>query len=107
MNRSEILKRADEIINGERQTSYGKPEANFEFIANLWTVYLGKIVMAEDVALMMALFKIARCKTGVGTEDSFVDACGYMAIGGEMASENLDKLKRIIDPYEGEEPDEN
>jgi len=88
MTRAEILETANRIINGERQTSYGTPESNFGLIAALWTVYLDHLVTSEDVALMMALFKIARCKTGVGTEDSFVDACGYLAIGGEIATEN-------------------
>jgi len=86
MDKTEILKRASDIVNGERQTMYGKPESNLGLIAALWTVYLDHLVTSEDVALMMALFKIARCKTGVGTEDSFVDACGYLAIGGEIAT---------------------
>ena len=98
MDKTEILKRASDIVNGERQTMYGKPESNLGFIAALWTVYLDHLVTSEDVALMMALFKIARCKTGVGTEDSFVDACGYLAIGGEIATEIS---MRGCDPNDG------
>lgn len=90
MHRSEILRTADSTINGARQDAYGRPEANFARIADLWTAYLGEDLIgsltAVDVALMMVLFKAARCKTGVGTEDSFIDLCGYGAIGGEMAT---------------------
>lgn len=107
MDKTEILKRASDIVNGERQTMYGKPETNLSFIADLWTVYLAKIITPEDVALMMTLFKIARCKTGVGSEDSFVDACGYMAIGGEMASARLDKLNDAINAFIDHEEDED
>lgn len=39
----------------------------------------------EDVAMLMALLKIARICTGTGTADSFVDLAGYAACGGEIA----------------------
>lgn len=39
---------------------------------------------AKDVALMMALFKIARIMTGHGKADNWVDGCGYLACGGEI-----------------------
>ena len=86
MTKSEILDKAKSIVNGERQKMYGVPEKNMEFIAALWSVYLGHEITNADVALMMTLFKIARCKTGVGTEDSFIDGCGYLAIGGEICT---------------------
>lgn len=44
----------------------------------------------EDVGLMMALFKIARIQTGSFKEDSFVDACGYLACAGEIAASNAE-----------------
>ena len=34
---------------------------------------------------MMALLKIARISSGTDKEDSFIDACGYMACAGECA----------------------
>lgn len=88
MTRSEILKRANEIINGERQDRYGNAENNFDLIGDLWSAYLGKDIIATDVAHMMTLFKIARAKTGVGDADSYIDAVGYMAIGGEIAEKD-------------------
>ena len=91
MTRSEILKRADEIINGQREQDYGAVENNFGLIGQLWTVYLDRLVTAQDVANMMTLFKIARIKTGRGTQDSYIDACGYMAWGGEIATAAKDE----------------
>lgn len=88
MTREEILDKAKECITGKRVTDYGKPENNFMHIAHLWNSYLADNLVdpisSRDVAVMMALMKIARIASGAATEDSFVDACGYMACGGEL-----------------------
>jgi len=34
---------------------------------------------------MMTLLKIARLKSNKSNPDNWVDACGYMACGGELA----------------------
>lgn len=60
------------------------PEDNFAFIAQLWSTYTGRIYTAHDVAIMMALFKIARIKSGTGAEDSYTDACGYVALAADI-----------------------
>jgi hypothetical protein len=69
MVRGKVLKKALEIINGERQDSYGNPEDSFALIAEYWSTYLrakkkrsgsDTSVYPIDVAEMMALFKIAR-----------------------------------------------
>ena len=84
MNRSEILKEADRIINGDRQEAYGPPEKNFNRIAAGWSVILGQDVSAEQVALCMAWLKIARLVNGPH-EDSYVDAAAYMALAAELS----------------------
>lgn len=84
VNRADILDRAKSIVNGEREKQYGKPEDNFAIIAELWGAYTGREFSPVDVAMMMALLKVARIKTGVGTVDSFVDLAGYAACGGEI-----------------------
>ncbi len=86
MTRAEILKKAEQCVCGQREQDYGSPENNFQEIADLWTAYTGVRFTAADVAMMMALFKIARIKTGTATEDSFVDLAGYAACGGEIAT---------------------
>lgn len=91
MIRGDILDTAKEMVTGQREQDYGKAENNFALIAEFWNLYRESIdhtaFNAEDIAMMMALFKIARIITGTGTIDSFVDACGYLACGGEIATE--------------------
>lgn len=87
MTRPEILDEAKRCVCGQREQDYGSPERNFERIADLWNAYLGKnTVDPVDVAMMLALLKVARIKSGTGTGDSFVDLAGYAACGGEIAT---------------------
>ena len=83
MTREECLAKAKICVCGERETDYGTPEQSFTWIAKLWSGYLEKELTAQDVAMMMCLFKIARIKNG-GTDDSFVDLAGYAACGAEI-----------------------
>ena len=85
VTREDILCKAKEAVCTNRETEYGSPEDNFKTIANLWTAYRGVRFTPVDVSMMMALLKIARIKSGTGTEDSFVDLAGYAACGGELA----------------------
>lgn len=79
--KSPTLEKADACINGERQDQYGDPECSFGLIAAFWNDYLpGLQLTASDVAVMMALFKIARMKGQKWAPDNAVDACGYLAI---------------------------
>jgi len=82
--RHEILLKADQCVNGQREQDYGSPEDNFKIIADMWSIYKGCDFTPVDVAMMMALLKIARIKSGGGTGDSFVDLAGYAACGGEL-----------------------
>lgn len=84
MTREEVLDEAKKCVCGKREQDYGKVESNFALIADFWTMYLGVAVTPVDVAMMMALLKIARIKNGGGTGDSFVDLAGYAACGGEL-----------------------
>lgn len=86
MVRDEILRNAAVIVTGERQNTYGDAGANFERIARLWSAYLDYPITRTDVACMMTLLKIARLAGADGDHlDSWIDACGYLAIGGELS----------------------
>ncbi|MCC8043880.1 MAG: DUF6378 domain-containing protein [Clostridiales bacterium] len=87
MKRAEVLKQAEVCVCGKREQDYGNPEDNFNQIALLWSAYMGHSYTAQDVAMMMALLKVARIKTGTGTTDSFVDLAGYAACAGEITTE--------------------
>ena len=82
--RATILREAEQCVCGHREQDYGSPEDNFARIAGLWSAYLHAEISALDVAMLMALLKIARVKGGQ-THDSFVDLAGYAACGGEIA----------------------
>ena len=94
MTREQILDEARKCVCGQREQDYGTPESNFGLIADLWNTYLFPslnenryVISAMDVAMMMALMKIARIRNGGGTGDSFVDLAGYAACGGEIKTE--------------------
>lgn len=95
--RGNVLIEAHEIINGERQNAYGSPENNFSTIAGLWKEYLaGKYdfdfaLSPDDVAIMLALLKIARISTGTAVKDSFVDAAGYIGLAADLSAEYIHK----------------
>jgi hypothetical protein len=93
MTREETLERAKKCVCQNRETEYGSPEDSFDSIARLWSAYKDVEFTAKDVAMMMALLKIARVKTGTGTEDSFVDLAGYAACGAEITTKSKERKK--------------
>ena len=84
MKREEILKTAQDIVCLDRENPYGKPEDNFKIIADLWSTYIGTEITSNDVAMMMIMLKIARCKTGRHKDDNYIDIAGYAACAGEI-----------------------
>lgn len=88
--RAEILDAAKKIVTGDREKQYGKPEDNFAVIAEFWTTYIGHPISSEDVAIMMALLKIARIRSGNYKADSFIDGVGYLSLGGEISARNME-----------------
>lgn len=95
MNRKEILEAAAKCVCGDREQDYGSPEDNFQTIAKLWTTYIlatpGDDLIeftAKDVAVMLALLKIARIASGHAKEDNWVDLAGYAACGGEIEAQH-------------------
>ena len=90
ITRKNILTDAIGCVCNDREVQYGDPEDNFYRIAKLWNAYLGDNVVDEvDVAMMMALLKVARAKTGRNKADNFVDLAGYAACAGEIALKGL------------------
>jgi hypothetical protein len=87
MNRTEILTTANEYITKDRAATHGNAENNFQNIADLWSAYMKTDVTAHDVAMLMTLFKVGRIKTNPTHKDSTIDACGYLALAGEIAGE--------------------
>ena len=120
MNRAEILDAAKKCVCGQRVQDYGKPEHNFQTIADFWNDYLDAahpelnlksvaecvevpaIITSKDVAVMMGLLKVARIATG-SNPDSFVDLAGYAACAGEIATQSEDAETVCVRNIQGEE----
>lgn len=101
MQAVEICTTAAGLVGGDRAKTHGDKKLNHDAIARLWNAYLvnanviidgdgfgaSQQLTATDVALMMALLKIARTQSG-GThnDDNYVDLAGYAGVAGECAS---------------------
>ena len=86
MNRSEILDTAKQYVTVDRADTHGSAAVNFGLIASYWSAHLDAYVGPEDVAIMLTLLKLARAKANPDHADNWVDGCGYLALGGEMAT---------------------
>lgn len=84
--RKRVLKEAERCVCGQREQDYGAPENNFSRIAEFWATYKGVEFSPVDVAIMMALLKVARIANNQGHMDNYVDGCGYFCVGGELSA---------------------
>ena len=87
VTRSKILSTAKSYITRDRQADHGDAEDNFSRIAGYWSLHTGTTLTATDVAVMMALLKVARIKQNPQHVDNWVDGAGYFACGGEIANQ--------------------
>jgi hypothetical protein len=88
MKRDDILDLAGSLIGGDRHDTYGDAFHDFTRIGKMWGAVLDILVSPEQVALCMALVKIGRLSNGQRDHlDGWVDGCGYLALGGEIATE--------------------
>ena len=78
-----ILEQAKELVGGDRQEDYGDKLTNHENIAALWSIFLRKQITPHDVAMCMALVKVARLMHAHKT-DSYIDLAAYAAIAAEI-----------------------
>ena len=85
--RKEVLTDAIKVTCGPREQEYGSPKENFERIASYWSVYKGIEFTAPDIAMMMALLKVARIQGSNPSMDSFIDLAGYAACAAEVTLE--------------------
>ena len=89
--RQRVLSEAEKCVCGQREHEYGVPEDNFSRIAEFWATYKGVEFSPVDVAIMMALLKIARISENPQHMDSWVDGCGYFSCGGEIAGNETEQ----------------
>lgn len=82
---AQVLRRAEALVTGERRTDYGEATRSFEALAEIWSQLVGHRLSASQVAVCLAALKLWRCTTSPGSMDSWVDLCGYGALGWEVA----------------------
>lgn len=88
-NRTELLEESINLINGERNSTYGDPLDDFATTATFWQTYLlrtfeargGLNIKPHDVAVMMNLLKIARISWSPEKRDHWADLGGYTGCG--------------------------
>jgi hypothetical protein len=86
--RSDTLRRAEHLVTVDREEEHGDMAENFAAIARYWSTHLGVEVTGSDVSVMMALLKVARIKSNARNTDNWIDGCGYLACGAELATRN-------------------
>ena len=81
----DILTNASDTID-ERSATHGHYDLTLLRASKLWGDYLEREIDPMDVAICMALLKLARVMEARGHHnDNFLDAVAYFAIAGELA----------------------
>jgi hypothetical protein len=92
MKAPHICHLAADLVGGERDRTHGTKRRNFENIARLWSAYLANRpyplpLRPDEVGDLLELMKVARRQHGAHNLDDYIDAAGYAACAGEIASE--------------------
>lgn len=92
MRAADLLAQASQLVSETRAAAHGDAHRNHWNIARLWNAFLSirpepaDPLSPRDVALMMALLKIARTQLGAHNVDDYVDAAGYIAIAQDVGA---------------------
>lgn len=84
MKRNAVLATAGDLINGDRASDYGDAYENHMRIAQMWGAILKQEITPQHVAMMMIALKLSRLANQPTHTDSWIDICGYGALGGEF-----------------------
>ena len=88
MNAGDFLNEARATIQ-DRGLDYGHPTDNMSRTASLWSAYLEMPVTDYQVAMCLALVKVARSMES-SKVDNYIDGSAYFAISGQLRSEEND-----------------
>jgi hypothetical protein len=88
MNAGDYLNEARAIIQ-DRGLDYGHPTDNMSRTASLWSAYLEVPLRPDQVAMCLALVKVARSME-TGKVDNYIDGAAYFAISGQLRIEEND-----------------
>ena len=93
MNAADLLTAAADLVSGDRAQQHGDMLLNHENIATMWNAWLSirrepaAPAKPYDVAIMMALVKIARTQSGDANDDDLTDAAGYLAVASQVGDD--------------------
>lgn len=83
--RATILGTAAALTTGDRNDTYGPPDKALGRVGAVWGALLDRpAIPPETVAAMLAGMKLVRATANPAHVDSWVDAAGYAALGGEI-----------------------
>jgi hypothetical protein len=84
----DILKEADALVHGQRNTAYGHPIDDYSRVVDIFKNLSGIQLSPEDGALFMVAVKLARLRhnyeAGIIHRDSLVDAAGYLWVFAQI-----------------------
>ena len=80
---TEILQHAYQIVNQDRQNTYGHPKDDYTKVTNIYQTLTGKQLTLTEALLFMVSVKLARLKTNLDQGhlhyDTLLDTIGYLA----------------------------
>jgi hypothetical protein len=85
MNAGDFLTEARATIQ-DRGMDYGHPTDNMQRTARLWSAYLEMPVSDYQVAMCLAMVKIARSMESTKV-DNYIDGAAYFGISGQLRTE--------------------
>ncbi len=88
MNAGDFLNEARATIQ-DRGLDYGHPTDNMSRTASLWSAYLEMPVTDYQVAMCLALVKVARSMES-SKVDNYIDGSAYFAISGQLRVQEND-----------------
>jgi hypothetical protein len=88
MNAGDFLNEARATIQ-DRGMDYGHPTDNMSRTASLWSAYLEMPVTDYQVAMCLALVKVARSME-TSKVDNYIDGSAYFAISGQLREQEND-----------------
>lgn len=83
MDHIKLINAAADTVR-DRLEDYGTASENFDRIAKLASILLGRAVTRYDVSVIMTAVKLSRMVQNPMKVDSYVDGIAYMAFAGEF-----------------------
>ena len=95
MNAGDFLNEARATIQ-DRGLDYGHPTDNMSRTASLWSAYLEMPVTDYQVAMCLALVKVARSMES-SKVDNYIDGSAYFAISGQLRVQENQLYEQVDD----------